>query len=59
MTTDNPATNGDAEIIEALLGMAYEKAAEIYSEALVEAGMNPRHYGTIENPDGYAAITGT
>ncbi len=48
----------DKEIMEALLGMAYEKAAEIYSAALVESGMNPRHYGTIEHPEGYATITG-
>jgi len=49
----------DKEIIEALLGMAYDKAAEIYSTTLIEYGMNPRNYGIIERPDGYASITGT
>ncbi|MCK9273575.1 MAG: hypothetical protein M0P57_00615 [Syntrophales bacterium] len=49
----------DQEIIEALLGMAYEKAIEIYSKPLVEGGLNPRHYGSIANPDGYAVVTGT
>jgi len=56
--TDN-AQKDERGIIEALLGMTYEKAAEIYSKALVNAGMNPKHYGTMTNPDGYATITGT
>ncbi len=57
--TTNDRQEDDRGIIEALLGMAYEKAAEVYSEALVDAGMNPQHYGTLPNPDGYAAVTGT
>lgn len=49
----------DKEIIEALLGMAYDKATEIYSVPLVEYGMNPKNYGILDHPEGYAKITGT
>jgi len=45
-------------IEEIMLGMVYEKAREIYSEALIEHGTNPRNYGAIDHPDGYAKITG-
>jgi len=31
---------------------------EIYSEAAIEHGMNPRNIGEIEDADGFAAITG-
>ena len=48
--TTNDRQEDDRGIIEALLGMAYEKAAEVYSEALVDAGMNPQHYGTLPEP---------
>jgi nitrogen fixation NifU-like protein len=48
----------DRQIEEIMMGMAYEKAVEIYSELLVEHGTNPRNYGAIEHPDGYAKITG-
>jgi hypothetical protein len=33
----------DKEIKEIMMGMVYEKAREIYSEALVEYGTNPRN----------------
>ncbi|MBW2595306.1 MAG: iron-sulfur cluster assembly scaffold protein [Deltaproteobacteria bacterium] len=46
------------EIEEIMMGMVYEKAMEIYSEALIEHGTNPRNHGTIDHPDGYAKITG-
>lgn len=34
------------------------KMREIYSEAAIEHGMNPRNIGEIENADGFARITG-
>ena len=34
------------------------KMREIYSEAAIEHGMNPRNIGDIENADGFARITG-
>ncbi|MBW2631725.1 MAG: iron-sulfur cluster assembly scaffold protein [Deltaproteobacteria bacterium] len=46
------------EIEEIMMGMVYEKAMEIYSEALIEHGTNPHNYGAIDHPDGYAKITG-
>jgi len=48
----------DRAIEEIMLGMVREKAMEIYSEALIEYGVNPRNYGSIKDPDGYAKITG-
>ncbi len=48
----------DRQIEEIMLGMVREKAMEIYSEALIEHGVNPRNYGSIKDPDGYAKITG-
>ncbi len=48
----------DRAIEEIMMGMVREKAMEIYSEALIEHGVNPRNYGSMENPDGYAKVTG-
>jgi len=48
----------DRAIEEIMLGMVREKAMEIYSEAMIEHGVNPRNYGSIQDPDGYAKITG-
>ena len=49
----------DKEIIEAMLGMVYEKARFVYSENIVDFGTNPTHYGGITDPDGCASLTGT
>jgi hypothetical protein len=51
--------NKDKEIIEAMLGMAYEKARAVYSENIVNYGANPKNYGVIADSDGYASMTGT
>jgi nitrogen fixation NifU-like protein len=48
----------DKQIEEIMLGMVREKAMEIYSETLIEHGINPRNYGSIQDPEGYAKITG-
>jgi nitrogen fixation NifU-like protein len=48
----------DRAIEEIMLGMVREKAMEIYSETMIEHGVNPRNYGSIKDPDGYAKITG-
>jgi nitrogen fixation NifU-like protein len=34
------------------------KMREIYSEAAIEHGMNPRNVGEIENADGFGKVTG-
>jgi NifU-like protein involved in Fe-S cluster formation len=46
------------DIQEKMLGMINKKAREIYSESLVEYGTNPCNRGPMNNPDGYAKITG-
>ena len=48
----------DKVIEEIMMGMVREKATELYSETLVEYGVNPPNYGVITDPDGYAKITG-
>jgi nitrogen fixation protein NifU and related proteins len=48
----------DKEDKKIMLGMFNEKDREIYSETLIEYGTKPRNCGTIDNPDGYAKITG-
>jgi nitrogen fixation NifU-like protein len=46
----------DSDIIEKMNALLREKAKEIYSEKIVDYGSNPRHYGTIDGPDGYARM---
>jgi len=48
----------DKVIEEIMMGMVREKATELYSETMVEYGVNPHNYGSIQNPDGYAKVTG-
>lgn len=36
-----------------------DKALEIYSETVVQHALFPRNHGPMENPDGYARVTGT
>ena len=48
----------DKQIEEIMLGMVREKAVESYSEAIIEHGINPCNYGSIQDPEGYAKITG-
>jgi hypothetical protein len=49
----------ESRIIEKMMGLVYEKAAELYSETLVDHGVNPRNFGILEEPDGYAKLTGS
>ncbi|MBW2675228.1 MAG: iron-sulfur cluster assembly scaffold protein [Deltaproteobacteria bacterium] len=48
----------DKVIEEIMMGMIREKATELYSETMIEYGVNPHNYGSIKDPDGYAKITG-
>lgn len=51
--------HSNKEEIEGIrMGMAYEKAVELYLEKLVERGTNPSNHGTLDDPDGYGKITG-
>jgi len=47
------------KIVETMLGMVYAKAKKLYSEKVIDYGLNPISYGIMNNPDGYAKITGT
>jgi len=47
------------KIVQTMLGMVYEKARELYSERLIDYGINPKNYGIIDHPDGHGKITGT
>jgi len=48
----------DKEIDDIMLGMVRERAQELYSEMLLQHGINPRTYGAMEEPDAHARITG-
>jgi hypothetical protein len=49
----------EARLIEKAMGLVYDKAREVYSDIIVDYGTNPKNYGIMDNPDGYASITGT
>ena len=44
----------ESKIIEKMETILREKAKEIYSEKIVDYGTNPKNYGAIDSPDGYA-----
>jgi nitrogen fixation NifU-like protein len=44
----------DSKIIKEMEAVLRKKAEEIYSERVVDYGTNPKNYGIIDNPDGYA-----
>jgi hypothetical protein len=46
-------------IVETMLGMVYEEAKKLYSEKVIDYGVNPTNYGSMNKPDGHARITGT
>jgi nitrogen fixation NifU-like protein len=41
-----------------LQALAMAEARKIYTEAVIDHAMNPRHLGTMQNADGYAIVTG-
>jgi len=44
----------DSKIIKEMEAILRKKAEELYSEKVVEHGTNPKNYGAIDSPDGYA-----
>jgi len=48
----------DEEIDDIMLGMVRAKAGELYSETLLQHGIDPRTCGAMEEPDAHARITG-
>jgi nitrogen fixation NifU-like protein len=48
----------EEQIKKEMMDLLFEKAREVFSEKVIDYGMNPRNCGTMEKPDGYAKITG-
>jgi hypothetical protein len=46
-------------ITEKAFNMVYEEARGLYSQKVIEDGVNLGNYGIMNSPDGYAKITGT
>lgn len=44
----------ESAIKEKMEALLREKAKEVYSEKIVDYGTNPKNYGTIDSPEGYA-----
>lgn len=48
----------EQQIKKEMMDLLFEKTKGLFSEKVIDYGTNPRNYGTIEKPDGYAKITG-
>lgn len=48
----------EAEIKKEMIDLLMEKITGGLSEKAYDYGYNPRNYGSLDNPDGYAKITG-
>jgi nitrogen fixation protein NifU and related proteins len=46
------------EIFDDIEGMVLEDARKTYSQVVIEHFMNPRNAGTMEDPDGFNAMSG-
>jgi nitrogen fixation protein NifU and related proteins len=48
----------EEKIRKEMTDLLFEKIKDLFSEKVIDYGTNPRNYGAIENPEGYAKITG-
>ncbi len=48
----------DDKIKKAMINLLMEKIGSGFSDKVLEYGSSPRNYGTMDNPDGYAKVTG-
>jgi nitrogen fixation NifU-like protein len=48
----------EERIKKEMMNILFEKTKGILSDKVVDYGNNPRNYGSMEKPDGYAKITG-
>ena len=48
----------EEKITKEMMELLFEKTKGLFSEKVIDYGTNPRNYGAIENPEGYAKITG-
>jgi len=46
-------------ITKKTFNMIYEETRKLYSQKVIDDGVNLGNYGIMNNPDGYAKITGT
>lgn len=46
----------DSKIIEEMVAILQEKAKQLYPAKVVDYGSNPKNYGAIDSPDGYAVM---
>ncbi len=46
-------------ITEEMFKMIHEETRKLYSQKVIDDGFNIGNYGIMNNPDGYAKITGT
>jgi nitrogen fixation NifU-like protein len=55
---DNEPLKDDEQIKKEMIDLLMEKITGGLSEKVVDYGNNPRNYGSLEKPDGYAKIKG-
>ena len=48
----------EEKIKKQMMDLLFEKTKGLFSETVIDYGTNPRNCGTMENPEGYAKITG-
>jgi nitrogen fixation NifU-like protein len=51
-------SNGFEKMVDELQESIMEGAKKVYSEKVIERWLNPRNFGKIRNPDGFATIKG-
>ena len=48
----------EEKITKEMMELLFEKTKGLFSEKVIDYGTNPRNYGAMEKPEGYAKITG-
>jgi nitrogen fixation protein NifU and related proteins len=48
----------EEKIRKEMTDLLFEKIKDLFSEKVIDYGTNPRNYGAMEKPEGYAKITG-
>jgi nitrogen fixation NifU-like protein len=48
----------EEKIRKEMMDLLLEKTKDLFSEKVIDYGTNPRNYGAMEKPEGYAKITG-
>ncbi|MBM4272510.1 MAG: iron-sulfur cluster assembly scaffold protein [Deltaproteobacteria bacterium] len=48
----------EAKITEQMMEILMEEVKKVYTEKVLDYGMNRRNYGCMDKPDGYAKVTG-